>query len=190
MIFHVRYLYYFFFIKAEKEGYSSNRIQSWSRRCFFRSFPCVLTSNLPWQKCSFALSPRFHRVFLHPVLSSSLLSLPFACPYKAPLRLVSLVPLLTAVCPPRFFFAFLLVVFMSVWNIAYISHTYNYEDACRITGRSAVALWTTQCKKTRDATSVVASYSIDKMRLNCWLNHRVNQQRELRKKQLRIGYNS
>lgn len=98
---------------------------------------------------------RFHLVLCTVCsFTPTLLSLPFACPYKAPLRLVPLVPLVP-LCPPRFFSAFLLTIFTSVWSIVFISHTYNYEDACRITRRSAVALWTTRCKKTWDGRGVL-----------------------------------
>lgn len=94
-----------------------------------------------------------------------------------------------AVCPPCFFFAFLPMIFMSVWSIAYISHTYNYEDACRITGRVSRSV-VNHAMQENSRRRVVASYSIvDETRQSADLYRRINQQRESRKKHSRIGYN-
>lgn len=92
------------------------------------------------------------------------------------------VSLLTTVSRPAFSSLFF---WWSLWSCE-VSRTYNYEDACRITGRSAVAMWTMNARKCKTFASIVASYSIiGEIRLY----HRVNQQRESSKKHSRIDYN-
>lgn len=139
----------------------------------FRSC-CVRTSNSPWWSCFFALSPRSTVCSFTP-FSSTLLSLPFACPYRA---LLWLVPSL--LCSRCFFPAFLRVIFTSVWSTHRI---HVISQTCRITGRSAVALRMHDAGKRDSRCCVrVASYStVDEIRRSTGY-HRINLQLETRKK--------